>query len=222
MSQDERNQLTSAYIREEVLVREAKARGLDQGDSVLRQHLAQKMATQLVSAPAKEPTDAELQQYLDAHSAEYRQAPTASFTQVFLDTAKRGERRGERVARRMLYLLNRAHATAADSSRYSDAFPHEYAYLQASSAKLTEHFGNQFVSALAQLPVDNVKWQGPLRSDLGWHLVLLSAQTTDTVPPLDAVRKQVSADLRRTRQRELQEQATRALIKQYQVQVQVQ
>ena len=43
MSTEERNELTEEFIRAEVLVREARRMGLDEGDFIIRQRLIQKL-----------------------------------------------------------------------------------------------------------------------------------------------------------------------------------
>ena len=74
------------FVREEVLVREALATGLDRDDSVIRRRLRQKMEilTEEVVAAAQ-PTDKELADYVAAHPAAFRSEPRITFAQEFLD-----------------------------------------------------------------------------------------------------------------------------------------
>jgi hypothetical protein len=62
--------LVDNYIREEILVREARAQGLDRDDSIVRRRLVQKMEFE-VADPAP-PADSQLQAYLDQHPATFR------------------------------------------------------------------------------------------------------------------------------------------------------
>ena len=64
--------LIDNYVREEVLVREARAQGLDRDDSIVRRRLAQKMEF-AVAEPAA-PADAELEKYLAQHPEPFRTA----------------------------------------------------------------------------------------------------------------------------------------------------
>ena len=57
--------LIDLYVREEVLVREARAQGLDRDDSIVRRRLVQKMEYAVAEPPA--PADAELEKYLAQH-----------------------------------------------------------------------------------------------------------------------------------------------------------
>jgi len=83
--------LIDDYVREEVLSREAQSLGLDREDSVIRRRLRLKM--EFIAddvAAAREPTDAELQAYLDARPDGYRHEARWSFKQVWFDRVRRG------------------------------------------------------------------------------------------------------------------------------------
>jgi hypothetical protein len=62
--------LIDAYIREEILVREARAQGLDRDDSIVRRRLVQKMEFAVADPPP--PADSELETYLAQHAAMFR------------------------------------------------------------------------------------------------------------------------------------------------------
>jgi hypothetical protein len=64
--------LIDAYVREEVLVREARAQGLDRDDSIVRRRLVQKMEF-AVPEPAA-PADSVLEEYLSRHPAAFASA----------------------------------------------------------------------------------------------------------------------------------------------------
>src|SRR5579864_7973954 len=71
-TEDELHELLRDYIREEAAYREALALGLDRDDMIVRRRLRQKL--EFVSddlATRKEPTDAELQSFLEAHRAAF-------------------------------------------------------------------------------------------------------------------------------------------------------
>jgi len=60
-------------VREEIYSREAKSMGLDQDDTIIRRRLVTKL--QFLSedtTPVAEPTEAQLQEYLDAHASDFR------------------------------------------------------------------------------------------------------------------------------------------------------
>ncbi len=84
--------LIESQIREEVLYREALAMGLDQQDTVVRRRLAQKLEFITADLAAQaEPGDAELADFLAAHSDQFEVPGRISFVQVYLNADKRGE-----------------------------------------------------------------------------------------------------------------------------------
>ena len=80
-------------VREEVYYREAMAMGLDQNDPVIRRRLQQKLqfVTEDVAA-APEPSDAELVEYLKAHAKSFSTDRKFTFSQVYFDPSKHGEK----------------------------------------------------------------------------------------------------------------------------------
>ncbi len=90
---EEVNALIEVRIREEVMVREALAAGLDRDDTVVRNRLIEKMRflTENVAEPPP-PTDAELEAYFAAQADRFRIPALVTFEQVFFATERRGER----------------------------------------------------------------------------------------------------------------------------------
>jgi len=64
--------LIDNFVREEVLVREARAQGLDSDDSIIRRRLVEKMEFAVTEPPM--PADAELEKYLAANPEAFRAA----------------------------------------------------------------------------------------------------------------------------------------------------
>jgi peptidyl-prolyl cis-trans isomerase C len=216
LGKDERQRLIDDYVREEVLYRESKALGLEHGDYVIRQRLVQKMGFLLEAPVTTEPTEPELKAYYNVHQDLYTSAPSWTFTHVFVNPAIRGPQRSERMAARMLVILNRAGAKFNDAPRYSDRFTYLQNYVERTADYITSQFGPDFMSALQTLPSSD-QWQGPLRSSQGLHLVLVTARAAGRVPPLAELRNQVREDFKRDRDEQSQAQATRALIATYNV-----
>jgi hypothetical protein len=159
--------------REEALVREALARGLGDGDPVIRQRLVQKLTLLLEaeSDPA-EPDDVTLQRWLDEHPDDYRRIATVSFEHIFFDRARRGER-GDLDARSALASLRDGEPLAAAWLR-GDPHPAGPSLPLRRFADVTRSFGYAFARALDDLPAG--AWRGPLPSPAGWHLVRVTAR----------------------------------------------
>lgn len=219
MGAEERQRLIDSYVREEVLYREAVALGLSEGDYVMRRRLVQKMEYLLEQDPAARPTDAELQQYLDAHLELYRVVPSWTFTHVYVDPANHSGDGGKAEAVQLLATLNRTHAGFNDAPRHTERFPFLQNYVERTGEYIASHFGVDFARDLMGLQVADDRWQGPLRSELGWHLVLLTGHQQGRVPAVQEIRAQLEDDMRRERSAALQEEAVRSLIAGYKVDV---
>ena len=84
--------LIDAHVREEVLYREARALGLERDDTIVRRRMAQKMEFFFQDIAArKEPSEQELQEFLDSNSDRFRKPARVSLTQVYLNRDKRGD-----------------------------------------------------------------------------------------------------------------------------------
>ena len=219
MSAEERQRLIDSYVREEVLYREAVALGLSEGDYVMRRRLVQKMEYLLEQDPAGQPADAELQQYLDSHVELYRVVPSWTFTHVYVDPANHPGDGGKAAASQLLNTLNRTHAGFNDAPRHTERFPFLQNYVERTGEYIASHFGVDFAREMTGLQVANDRWQGPLRSELGWQLVLLTGRQEGRVPAVQEIRAQLEDDMRRERSAALQEAAVRTLIAGYQVDV---
>jgi hypothetical protein len=219
MGAAERAQLAAEYVKEEVLYREAQALGLAQGDYVMRQRLVQKMSFLLEPELDEDPATEVLQQYLQANEALYRVEPAWSFTHVFIDPQLHGGPGGaEQAARRQLAQLRSRNAGFNDAPAYGDRFAFMQNYVERTADYIDSHFGGDFTAALQVLPAGQ-NWQGPLESAHGWHLVMLTAHTPGRIPELAEIRERVHDDWRRDRAAQLQEQAVRALIDSYDVEL---
>jgi hypothetical protein len=83
--------LIKAHVREEVLYREARALGLEQNDTIVRRRMAQKMEFFFQDIAArKEPSDDELQDFMENNAERFRRPARLSLTQVYLSRDKRG------------------------------------------------------------------------------------------------------------------------------------
>ena len=73
--------LVQAHVREEVLVREAIAAGLDRDDTIVRRRLAQKMEF-LAQESVRSPSESELRAHFERNAARYAQPATFQLTLV--------------------------------------------------------------------------------------------------------------------------------------------
>ena len=196
----EREGLIQEYLREEVLYREALARGLDRNDQVVRQRLARKMeAFAIISAgvPA-EPTETELRAYFAEHVERFATPEQISFTHVFLDR----DSRGDRLSADAQTLLGELRATAvSDADGLGDAPPIRPSHEGTTKREVARQFGRTFAERLFELPAGS--WQGPIESGFGLHLVLIRTRTPSRDPAFEHVAFEIRSDYLENRRREL-------------------
>ncbi len=189
-TRDELDDLIDEAVREEILYREALALGLDQDDTIVRRRLRQKMefVSEDVAAVA-EPTDAQLQAYLDAHPETYRRETRYSFRHVFVDPMRRGAALDADVAEILATLQTPA---PADIATLGDPFLLARQFDALPAAELVRLFGAPFEAALQTLPPGT--WTGPVPSGYGLHLVELTQRDDSTPAALTDIRDKVRSD----------------------------
>jgi len=216
---DELKGLIRDYLREEVYYREAFALGLDRDDVPIRQRLRQKMEfiSEDVAAQA-EPTEAQLRSYLNDHPDKFRVERHFTFSQIYLDPARHGQRLNAD-AQRMLAQLNKPGTEANVSTTMGDPFLLEPRSQDVSASDVARDFGDEFATALGELSVG--KWQGPVKSGLGMHLVYVSTRTYGRLPQLDEVREAVRREWANDYRLEANEKFYEGLLKRYTVTVEL-
>lgn len=201
-----RERLIANYARDEVLYREARARGLDRDDDIVRRRLVQKLEYVLASdAELTPPTAAEIQSYYDAHRDDYSEPGRVSFEHRYFSTDRPGA--AERASA----------ALAADpKTNPGDPLPLADRYDAVTRVQARQMFGDSdFVAQL--FTAEPGRWLGPVASGYGLHLVRVVARSPDAPLPL----AEVEADIREqllleTRERSV-DAAVRALVARYRI-----
>lgn len=214
-TQAEFSGLVEEYLKEEVLYREALEMGLDRDDQIIRRRMRQKLeflTADLVES--FEPTEEELQAYLDANPGPYRQETTVTFLQAYI-----GERDGpEQDEARALALLEELRTNPnTDPEQMGDPFMHPGAFWEMAERDLSGVFGEEFAAQVLELPVGD--WSGPVTSAFGLHVVRLDALEPGRPSELWEVRDAVHRDLLSDRTRETDERYFEALLARYTVTV---
>lgn len=199
-------------VREEIYAREALALGLDRDDTVIRRRLRQKMEFIADDVSAEvEPTDAELNAYLQAHPEAFRVEPRVAFSQVYLNPGKHGENL-VRDAADLLARLQQAGAQT-DISALGDQSLLEQDFSPLPRTEVAKQFGEEFAAKLVGVPPG--QWQGPIVSGFGAHLVLVRERTEGRLPPLADVRETVRREWANERRLRANETYFQELLKRY-------
>jgi hypothetical protein len=182
---------------EEELHREALELGLGRDDVVVRRILIQKMRLIAgISGEGKEPTEAELREYLNRHRDKYLLPARVTLFHVFLSAQGRGSML-KRDAEALLRKLESDAIRPEHSERYGDLFPLGASVGSASRRHLEKLYGPIFAREVMMLPAG--AWSGPVSSSYGLHLVWVETHEAARETSLDSVRSQISHRLRAER-----------------------
>ena len=193
--------LTERFVREEVLYREALRLGLDRDDAVLRKRLANKMDYLAGSmAETAAVSDATLQQWLVDHPERFAADTRYTFEQLYFAEKSAAEQALVR----------------EPGEGQSISLPRKIAGER--RAQVEDRFGAVFTEALDRLGPGE-RWQGPIASGFGWHLVRLEARKAGMVPPLAEIRDRVETDWRVATKEQREDEAYRVLRDAYEVTV---
>jgi len=186
---DELKGLIDDFILEEIYYREALAMGLDRDDTVIRRRMRQKIEFLTDDAAALvEPDEEELEAYLAANAERFRRDNRYTFRQVYINPERHADGLDDYVARQL----------AASPSRVVDST-----------------FGTGFSGELDKLEPGS--WQGPVKSGLGLHLVLLESATAGSVPKLDAIRRTVEREWANDKRQDSRKEFNDKLLENYEV-----
>lgn len=208
--------LIQDYIREEVFVREGIGLGLDRDDTIIRRRLRQKM--EFVGndlASQAEPDEKELEEFLVKHPDLFRTEPRFTFRQVYLSPDRRGARLKEDAAR-LLAELNRAGAKE-EFHELGDSTLLSAGLTDAQASEVTRQFGEEFARQLAEIPTG--RWEGPVTSGYGLHLVYVDDRVNGRMPELADIREQVLREWSDAHRQKGNEQFYQGLLKRYAVTV---
>jgi hypothetical protein len=205
--------LIQDYVRTEVLYRAGVEMGLDRDDSIVRSRMRQKVELLWSSAiDLAQPTDAQLQAYLDAHPEDFAQPGRISLQQVYLNP-KRGATLADD-AKRMLGQLNQPDSASA-LTELGDPTMLPASMEQATPADIEAVFGPGFAEAMES--VESEAWCGPIKSAYGIHLVRVTQRIDGEARSLDEVRDAVKRAWTQDQQRQAAETLYRQLRDRYTV-----
>jgi len=203
------------FIREEVLYREALARGYDRDDTVVRRAMQRKMEFLGQAQVAGElPADEEVQAYFSLRGERYRTPAVVSFRQVYFNTESRKDRT-EQEAREALEEIRRVDPDSAQLSRWGDAVMLENYYPDQTEQAISALFGEEFAQAL--LNIEPGQWEGPVPSGYGLHLVRIDRREDSRIPEWTEVRGRVVTDMEYEARNAAKEQLFQEIAQQYQV-----
>lgn len=203
--------LLQDFIREEIAYREGTAMGLEQGDMIVRRRIRQKLellTDEIVSF--EQPTDADLQQYLDAYPDSFRLEPRLDLRQVYISLDKRGADANAYATELLEQVRNQP---GVDWKAMGDLLPLPAEFNDVRLENLDRQFGSQFAASLLKLELG--EWTGPVRSGYGLHLVKIDSLTPARDPELNEVRERVKIEWLERRRRNATDELYQRLAEKY-------
>lgn len=212
------------FVREEALVLEAKALGLDRDDELIRRRLVQKIEflTGGLADEAVDVSNAALEAFMSERAEDYRLPAVVSFTHVFVGRAKSRAIADDSLHERAALLgnqLNRAGLGPRAALSLGDRFLYNQNYLDRTIDEVRSHFGEKFAAELLAKPADSTRWIGPIESDHGWHIVLLKRRVDARQPTVAEIARTLRTDLLNERRDAALERAIGELVSKYPVEL---
>ena len=191
-SAEELDALVEFHVREEVMVREARRLGIDQGDVILRRRLVQKMEL-LMRDEVEDITfeTSDIEAFYQDNQTRYSTPKQVGFRHIYLGSERE---RPDEVVERL-----RGEIDASDDPdlwrSLGRSFMLSREYAPRPRASFVELFGPEFAEDL-MASSEGDSWWGPVRSSYGWHLVQTRVSENARTLPLEGDRDQVIAALR--------------------------
>lgn len=202
------------WLREEVAYREALRLGLERNDTVVRRRLRQKLEFLAEDAGAgAEPSDQDLEDFLNADPERFYLPARFSFRQVYL-RAERGAALAD-AARELLALLQ--NDVAVDASTLGDSSLLQHRYADVSEQQIARLLGSDFAQSLASLQPGS--WQGPIQSAYGFHLVIVDERKPGYMPGLEQLRPELRREWQLERRRNVLQAFYDDLLQRYTIRV---
>jgi peptidyl-prolyl cis-trans isomerase C len=184
--------LIQAYIKEDVLYRQAVAMGLNEDDPITRRRMAQKLEF-LTSdlAQMQQPGEGELEQFFEENRESYRDPDLISFTQIFIDPDARGDATLDDAAE-ILAQVRAAGEPTEESLLLGDRFMLQDYFAAATELDVRRQLGAGFTEQVMKL--EPGQWHGPVLSGYGVHLVYVHSFQEAPPAVLENVQARVLED----------------------------
>ena len=218
LSSDALADIIRQYIQEEALYRQAMAYGMAKDDYVIKRRMVQKMEflAEGTRPAVTSLTTSELEAYYEEHREGYKLPAAVTFTHVFFSAERHGAA-VDKLAKETLGILSENRVRFDQAPNYGDRFPYQLNYVERTQEEVASHFGEEMAQAVFRLQPEKARWQGPIRSEFGVHLVLLTRAEAARIPSLNEVSDQLASELQRSREVERKQNTIDKLIDDFEI-----
>jgi len=206
--------LIEERIKDELAYREAMKMGLDQDDSSIKRRLRMKIEMLMEDrSTLSPPTAKQLSDFLGQNKELFRREPMVGFSHVYLDVEKHAGTLEDEIGQ-LLQQLNSVGAKA-DLEHFGDAIMLPKQYPLSSVNIIARQFGRKFAEDVARL--EPGRWQGPLASSYGLHLVFVHESVAGRDPDLSEIQRAVEREFEAQRRTAIRQELYRKLKEQYRI-----
>ncbi|MEH0155914.1 peptidylprolyl isomerase [Limibacter armeniacum] len=186
---EELSNLIDDAINQEVLYREALKMKLEHNDEVIKRRLAQKM--QFITsdlAKIKAPLEKDLQQFFEKNKEKYSTKTSYSLYQITFNYSKGNN---AKLNAKELLIKNEK-ATIEEMKGKGDVSVIPFYLEKMDIDQLRNKVSLQFAQSINDL--ETGKWEGPISSGFGEHLVYITAKEAPQIPKLNTIKNQITRD----------------------------
>lgn len=194
-------------ILDEVFFKEAVAMGLDKTDPAVKRRLRQIMELMLDDFATIYPTENQLRKYLSEDPEKFREDPRISFRHLYFPLEEKEE------AINLLPKIQKSNTVHKNYNGGLLLIPSEFE--DETKREIERLLGKIFTQKLFELELG--KWQGPVQSAYGWHLVKVSQRIDGIVPDLNTIWDIVEREWLVERKKKIKEEQYKFLKAQYEV-----
>ena len=207
---EELEALIDGWVTEEALLREARALGLDRGDTIIRRRLVQNMRFVLESIePPAEPDAAAIDSWIAENLPAPEDRARFDLRQVFVDESRNEDPRGTAQA------LRARLDEGADPNTLGDPFVRGRHFRNVGHTEVARLFGNDTAGQVMELVEDT--WSDPLVSPYGLHLVRVENRAVPPASGTESERDAARRSLMREAERAAEQEAVTRVVERYEV-----
>jgi len=203
LTPEEEKQVVDDFVEQEILLREAKKRGLD-SSGIVRRLMTQNMRLFLSSNLTK-PTPKELRAFFKKNQKRYESPPTLTLDHVFFADPRQ-------VPEGTLSQL-REGADHSIKGDFSSSFARKIS--AASKGQLVRLFGPNAAREILAITDDD--WHGPIASPRGSHFIRVADFNPSTLPTFEEAETWIEGEWTISRQREILDRELEAMRPNYHV-----
>jgi parvulin-like peptidyl-prolyl isomerase len=219
MEATELDQLINEYVEEEVLYREAQRMNLADNDYIIKRRMIQKVdfiyQNQIESMEGY-PEDS-LRRFYEAHVENYSTPELYTFSHIYFKKEKNDFNVALQKAENFKSQTNFQKIDFNNSLVYGERFLYYRHYVEKDRSFITSQFGREFADSIAASESNNSKWIGPLKSDHGYHYVLLIQKQLSSVPDFEQIRNRIIEDYKIKEEKRRKSELIKSVIDRYKV-----